>query len=139
MCGCLSHAPYLGPGLQPSHVSWLGITLVTLWFSCWNSIHRATPARADLLFIISLFLMKYLFSELSTEINIRSTKTFLDFSTEILFSPVVIKLLFGRFKSWKVFWWTMKNNVYILRDCSCIYEYRLHAKLWKYTHTQTVL
>ena len=25
MCGCLSHTPYWGPGLQPRHVPWLGI------------------------------------------------------------------------------------------------------------------
>ena len=24
-CGCLAHAPYWGPGLQPRHVPWLGI------------------------------------------------------------------------------------------------------------------
>ena len=24
MCGCLSHAPYWGPGLKPRHVPWLG-------------------------------------------------------------------------------------------------------------------
>ena len=24
MCGCLSHAPYCGPGLQPRHMYWLG-------------------------------------------------------------------------------------------------------------------
>ena len=45
MCGCLSHAPYWGPGLQPRHVPWLGIEQVTLWFSGWHSIHWATPAR----------------------------------------------------------------------------------------------
>ena len=46
MCGCLSRTPYWGPGLQPRHVPWLGIELVTLWFTGWHSIHWATPAMA---------------------------------------------------------------------------------------------
>ena len=46
MCGCLSHTPYWGPGLQPKHVSWLGIEPVTLWFAGRCSIHWATPTRA---------------------------------------------------------------------------------------------
>ena len=46
MCGCLSHAPHWGSGLQFRHVPWLGIELVTLWFAGQNSIHWATPARA---------------------------------------------------------------------------------------------
>ena len=33
MCGCLLHAPYWGPGLQPRHVLWLGIEQATLWFA----------------------------------------------------------------------------------------------------------
>ena len=33
MCGCLSHGPRWGPGLQPRHVLWLGIELATLWFT----------------------------------------------------------------------------------------------------------
>ena len=33
MCGCLSHAPYWGPGPKPRHVPQLGIELVTLWFT----------------------------------------------------------------------------------------------------------
>ena len=47
MCGCLSCAPHWGPGLQPRHVLWLGIKLVTFWFTGWCLIHWATPARAD--------------------------------------------------------------------------------------------
>ena len=46
MCGCLSHTPKLGPGLQPRHVPWLGIEPATLWFAGWHAIHWATPARA---------------------------------------------------------------------------------------------
>ena len=38
MCGCLSHAPYLGPGPQPRLVSWLGIKLATLWFPGLHSV-----------------------------------------------------------------------------------------------------
>ena len=48
MCGCLSQAPYWGPGPQPRHVLWLGIELVTLCFTGWYSIHWATPAREQL-------------------------------------------------------------------------------------------
>ena len=33
MCGCVSRAPYGGPGSQPRHVPWLGIKPVTLWFA----------------------------------------------------------------------------------------------------------
>ena len=38
--------PLWGPSLQPRHVPWLGIKLVTLWFTGQHSIHWATPARA---------------------------------------------------------------------------------------------
>ena len=34
---CLSHTPHWGPGLQPRCVPWLGIELVTLWFTGWHS------------------------------------------------------------------------------------------------------
>ena len=33
ICGCLSQAPYWGPGLQLMHVPWLGIKPATLWFT----------------------------------------------------------------------------------------------------------
>ena len=52
MCGCLSCAPYRGPGPQPRHVPWLGIEPVTLWFTGQHSIHWATLARAVCLFLI---------------------------------------------------------------------------------------
>ena len=45
MCGCLSNAPYWGPGPQPRHVPWLGFKLVTLWFAVLSSIHWAIPVR----------------------------------------------------------------------------------------------
>ena len=44
VCGCLSHAPYWGPGLQPRHAPWLGIELATFCFTDQHSIHWATPA-----------------------------------------------------------------------------------------------
>ena len=47
MCGCLSSAPYWGPGRQPRHVPWLGIELATLWLAGCHSIHWATPDRAE--------------------------------------------------------------------------------------------
>ena len=47
MCGCLLHAPYWGSGLQPRHMSWLGIEPATLWSSGHHSVHWATPARAE--------------------------------------------------------------------------------------------
>ena len=47
MCGCLLWGPYWGPGLQPRPVPWLGIELVTLWFTGPHSIYWATPARAQ--------------------------------------------------------------------------------------------
>ena len=46
MCCCLSNTPYWGPVPQPKHVPWLGIKLVTLWFTGQHSIQWATPARA---------------------------------------------------------------------------------------------
>ena len=52
MWDCFSLAPYWGPGPQPRHVPWLGIELVTLWFTGWCSIHWATPARAKCLYFI---------------------------------------------------------------------------------------
>ena len=33
MCGCISWAPYWGPGPQPRHVPWLGMEPVTLSFA----------------------------------------------------------------------------------------------------------
>ena len=47
MCGCLSLAPYWGPGPQPRHAPWLVIKLATLWFTGWHSVHWVTPARAS--------------------------------------------------------------------------------------------
>ena len=46
MWGCLSYAPYWGPGPRPRHVLWLGVELATLWFTGWCSVHWAIPARA---------------------------------------------------------------------------------------------
>ena len=57
MCGCLSCAPYWGPGPQHRHVPWLGIEPVTLWFAGPCSIHWATPARAGQQFWIAKFLV----------------------------------------------------------------------------------
>ena len=52
LVGCLSHTPSQGPGLQSRHVPWLGIELVTFRFAGWHSIHWATPARAQLSFLL---------------------------------------------------------------------------------------
>ena len=51
MCGCFSHAPHWRPGLQPRHVSRLGIEPATLWFAGRHSVHWATPARAKFSFL----------------------------------------------------------------------------------------
>ena len=58
MCGCLSHALYWAPSLQPRHVPWLGIELVTLWFIGWHLNHWETPARD--LFSSTLFPSGYM-------------------------------------------------------------------------------
>ena len=55
ICGCLSSAPYWGPGPQPRHAFWLGIEPVTFWFTGRCSTHWATPARASF-FIYYFFL-----------------------------------------------------------------------------------
>ena len=47
MCSYLLLAPSWGPGLQLTHVPWLGIKPVTLCFAIWHSIHWATPSRAN--------------------------------------------------------------------------------------------
>ena len=52
MCGCPSHVPNWGSGLQPRHVPWLGIKLATLWFAGLSSIHWAIPARALCIFLM---------------------------------------------------------------------------------------
>ena len=57
LIGCLSHAPYWGPGPQPRHVPWLGTRVVTLWFIGWHSIHSATPART----LVIIFKKQYKF------------------------------------------------------------------------------
>ena len=53
-CGCLLHAPYWGPGLQPRHVLWLGIELVTLCFTGLSSVHWAIPARVEYIHAIDV-------------------------------------------------------------------------------------
>ena len=47
MCGCLLHTPYWGPSPKPKCEPWLGIELVTPWFTGHHSIHWATAARAN--------------------------------------------------------------------------------------------
>ena len=42
-----SHTPNWGTGPEPRHVPWLGIKLVTFWFTDQHSIHWATPARTE--------------------------------------------------------------------------------------------
>ena len=39
--------PHCGPGPQLRHVSWLGIELVTFWFTGWHSMQWATPAKVQ--------------------------------------------------------------------------------------------
>ena len=55
MCGCLSGTPYWGPGLQPRHVPWLGIKVVTLWFADWHSVHWAVPAGAQVFNTVAIY------------------------------------------------------------------------------------
>ena len=49
MCGGFSCAPLLGTWLttQARHMSWVGIKPATFWFTGQQSIHWATPARAQ--------------------------------------------------------------------------------------------
>ena len=69
---CLLHAPTWGPGLQPRHVLWLGIELVTFWFTDQHSIHWATPARSQ-----SFFSYSYVYSSpTQISMSIPSHKTF---------------------------------------------------------------
>ena len=56
VCGCLSHAPKWGPGLQPRHVPWLRIELATLWFSArtqTTELHQ--PGREMLEILLPMF------------------------------------------------------------------------------------
>ena len=59
MCGCLLSAPYWGPGPQPRHAPWLGIKPVTLWFTGWCSMHRATPVRVPGAFLLRCYLFTF--------------------------------------------------------------------------------
>ena len=54
--------PYWGPDPQPRHVPWLGIELVTLWFTGRHSIHRGTPARAN-------FALLYMLIDISSHVS----------------------------------------------------------------------
>ena len=56
MCGCISCVPNRGPGLQPSHVPWLGLKPVNFWFAGRRSIHWATPAR-----VVSCHFLTFIF------------------------------------------------------------------------------
>ena len=61
MCGCLSRAPYWGPGPQPRCVPWLGIEQATLWFA---GQHLTTePHQPELVLV---FLTEQFESELQT-------------------------------------------------------------------------
>ena len=51
MCGCLSRAPYWGPGLQPRRVPSLGIKLMTLWFTGQQSTGPHQPGHILVLFL----------------------------------------------------------------------------------------
>ena len=54
MCGCLSHGPHWGPGLQPRHVPWLGIEPATVWFTaCAQSTEPHQPGLYMLLFYMT--------------------------------------------------------------------------------------
>ena len=44
-CGCLSCAPYWGPGPQPRHVPWPEIEPLTVWFAGWHSVCWATTIQ----------------------------------------------------------------------------------------------
>ena len=51
MCGCLSCAPHWWPSSKLRHVPRLGIEPATPQFTGLHSVHQATPARADLIFL----------------------------------------------------------------------------------------
>ena len=71
MCSCLFCAPNWEPEPEPRHVPWLGIKLVTLWFTDWRSIQWATPARAQ-----SFFSYSYVYSSpTQISMSIPSPKT----------------------------------------------------------------
>ena len=67
MCGCLSYAPYWGPGPQPRHVLWRGNQPETLWFTGWLLIHWTTPARAYFFLSFLFFFLKILFIDIFLE------------------------------------------------------------------------
>ena len=46
-CGCLSHTPNWGPGLQPRLVPWLGIELAIFRSAGWCSVYWAPKAKAQ--------------------------------------------------------------------------------------------
>ena len=55
----LTHVPDQGPGLQPSHVLWLGIKLVT--FSLQKDAQPIEPHQSGCFFFFSFILRLYLF------------------------------------------------------------------------------
>ena len=57
MSGCLSCAPYWGPGLQLRRVPWVGIEPATFGFADRRSIYWVTPARAHFVFIFICWLL----------------------------------------------------------------------------------
>ena len=63
MYGCLSHAPYWGPGLKPRHVLWLGMEPVTLWFVGRYSITEPhQPGCKNIIIIIIIIFNLYCYS-----------------------------------------------------------------------------
>ena len=110
MCGCLPHAPYWGPGLQPRHVPWLGIEPAAPWSTGWHSIHWATLAKTKLfsifkmppLFLFSLGKSHYSICQIAdfhfSVLHICSSVgwfAFVHFSFQLYYSSTLISLLFS--------------------------------------------
>ena len=101
ICGCLSRAPYWGPGPQPKHVPWLGIELVALWFTGEHPIHWATPARDNPCFsrVNCILKIKLYNSIVSGRLNLQNPIQGLPFTRSLpksfSFSPPSYQFLFG--------------------------------------------
>ena len=104
MCGCLSCGPHWGPGLQPRHVPWLGIKLVTLWFTaCAQSTELHQPGlNFFLIWFLHIWLLKFF---LPVEIFLTFLIHSIFLQTDYAYNMDSILIIKGR---WYNFWLSLE-------------------------------
>ena len=98
MCGCLSRAPYWGPGPQPRHVPWLGFELIT------PLVHRLAPnSLSHTSQGYQFLLLKTLFNKNDFQFAYNGVKILTGCQKDTRTSVCVVPW------HWKVLWWVRGN------------------------------